>query len=198
MAEEKIVNKKVEQMESDTLESDVNVGEESLLEEVETEEVISAEEQIESLMQQVKDLEAQLEEKDNRYLRLQADLDNYRRRAKLDMEASVKYRAQSLITDLLPIIDNFERALQVKTENEEVKSVLTGMEMVYKSLLDALKNEGTEQIDAVGKEFDPNFHQAVMQVQDETFASNIVVEELQKGYLLKDRVIRPSMVKVNE
>lgn len=185
-------------MESDTLESDVNVGEESLLEEVETEEVISAEEQIESLMQQVKDLEAQLEEKDNRYLRLQADLDNYRRRAKLDMEASVKYRAQSLITDLLPIIDNFERALQVKTENEEVKSVLTGMEMVYKSLLDALKNEGTEQIDAVGKEFDPNFHQAVMQVQDETFASNIVVEELQKGYLLKDRVIRPSMVKVNE
>lgn len=164
----------------------------------EEKEELSLEDQIEQLNKQVKDLETQLEEKDNRYLRLQADLDNYRRRARLDAEASEKYRAQSLITDLLPIIDNFERALQVRTNSEEVKSVLTGMEMVYKSLLDALKNEGAEQIEAIGKEFDPHFHQAVMQVQDEAYDSNIVIEELQKGYILKDRVIRPSMVKVNE
>ena len=102
-----------------------------------------------------------------------------------------------MITDLLPAIDNFERALKMESDHEQVKSVLQGMEMVYRSILEALKNEGVEQIQAVGKEFDPNFHQAVMQVEVEGFESNMVVEEFQKGYILKDRVIRPSMVKVN-
>ena len=78
------------------------------------------------------------------------------------------------------------------------KPLLQGMEMVYRSLLDALKKEGVEQIEAVGKEFDPHLHQAVMQGEDENFGSNIVAEEFQKGYMLKDRVIRPAMVKVNQ
>ena len=129
---------------------------------------------------------------------MQADFENSRRRARLDLEATEKYRAQSLITGLLPAIDNFERALKLEADNEQAKSLLQGMEMVYRSLLDALKEEGAEQIEAVGKEFDPHIHQAVMQVEDENFDSNIVVEELQKGYILKDRVIRPSMVKVNQ
>jgi molecular chaperone GrpE len=76
--------------------------------------------------------------------------------------------------------------------------MLQGMEMVYRGIVDALKKEGVEPIDAVGKEFDPNFHQAVMQGEDENFSSNIVTDEFQKGYMLKDRVIRPSMVKVNQ
>ena len=84
------------------------------------------------------------------------------------------------------------------SDNDQTKSLLQGMEMVYRGLLDALKKEGVEQIEAVGKEFDPHLHQAVMQVEDENFGSNIVVEEFQKGYILKDRVIRPSMVKVNQ
>ena len=133
-----------------------------------------------------------------RILRLQADFDNSRRRARLDLEAAEKYKAQSLITDLLPALDNFERALKMEADNEQAKSLLQGMEMVYRSLLDALKKEGAEQIEAVGKEFDPHLHQAVMQVEDENFDSNIVVEEFQKGYMLKDRVIRPAMVKVNQ
>ena len=97
---------------------------------------------------------------------MQADYENSRRRAKLDLAATEKYKSQSLITDLLPAIDNFERALQIEADNEQTKSLLQGMEMVYRSLLDALKKEGAEQIEAVGKEFDPNLHQAIMQVED--------------------------------
>lgn len=146
----------------------------------------------------VAELEAKLEEAENRYLRLQADFDNFRRRSRLDLEASAKYRAQSVVTDLLPAIDNFERAMQMETDNEQAKSLLKGMDMVYQSLLSALKKEGVEQIESVGQEFDPHRHQAVMQDNDEKYGSNIVVAELQKGYMLKDRVIRPSMVKVNQ
>lgn len=148
--------------------------------------------------EKIAELEAKIEEMDNRYLRLQADFDNSRRRAKLDMEAAQKYRVQSIASDLVEALDNFERATKIEADNEQTKSLLSGMEMVYKAIIDALTKEGIEQISSVGEEFDPRLHQAVMQVQDENFGSNIVVEEFQKGYILKDRVIRPAMVKVNE
>jgi molecular chaperone GrpE len=148
--------------------------------------------------QEIQLLKAKLEEADNRNLRLQADFDNFRRRTRLDQEASEKYRAQKLITDLLPALDNFERAIQMEAENEHTKALLQGMDMVYRGLLEALKKEGVEVIEAVGKEFDPHLHQAVMQGEDENYGTNIVTAEFQKGYLLKDRVIRPSMVQVNQ
>ena len=154
--------------------------------------------ELQEVKQQKVELEAKLEEAENRILRMQADFENSRRRARLDLEATEKYKSQGLITELLPAIDNFERALKMETDNDQTKSVLQGMEMVYRSLLDTLKKEGAEQIEAVGKEFDPHLHQAIMQVEDENFGSNIVVEEFQKGYILKDRVIRPAMVKVNQ
>ena len=154
--------------------------------------------ELQDVKQQKVELEAKLEEAENRILRMQADFENSRRRARLDLEATEKYRAQSLITELLPAIDNFERALKMEADNDQAKSLLQGMEMVYRSLIDTLKKEGAEQIEAVGKEFDPHLHQAIMQVEDENFGSNIVVEEFQKGYILKDRVIRPAMVKVNQ
>ncbi|WHY76186.1 nucleotide exchange factor GrpE [Neobacillus sp. WH10] len=153
---------------------------------------------IDEQLQEIQLLKAKLEEADNRYLRLQADFDNFRRRTRLDQEASEKYRAQKLITDLLPSLDNFERAMNVEADNEQTKSLLQGMDMVYRSLLDTLKKEGVEQIESVGKEFDPHQHHAVMQGEDENYGSNIVTDEFQKGYLLKDRVIRPAMVKVNQ
>ncbi|MEH7303911.1 nucleotide exchange factor GrpE [Neobacillus drentensis] len=148
--------------------------------------------------QEIQMLKEKLVEADNRYLRLQADFDNFRRRTRLDLEAGQKYRAQKLITDLLPAIDNFERAMKIEADNEQTKTLLQGMDMVYRSLLDALKSEGVEPIESVGKEFDPHQHQAVMQGEDENYGSNIVTDEFQKGYLLKDRVIRPAMVKVNQ
>ena len=154
--------------------------------------------ELQDVKQQKVELEAKLEEAENRILRMQADFENSRRRARLDLEATEKYKSQGLITELLPAIDNFERALKMEADNDQAKSLLQGMEMVYRSLIDTLKKEGAEQIEAVGKEFDPHLHQAIMQVEDGNFGSNIVVEEFQKGYILKDRVIRPAMVKVNQ
>lgn len=154
--------------------------------------------QVEDLQHQIDELQGLLDEKENKLLRVQADFENYKRRCRLEMEAAQKYRSQNVVTEILPALDNFERALQVEAESEQTKSLLQGMEMVRRQLMDALEKEGVEAIEAVGQEFDPNLHQAVMQVEDENFGSNIVIEELQKGYKLKDRVIRPSMVKVNQ
>ncbi|GGJ63123.1 molecular chaperone GrpE [Anoxybacillus voinovskiensis] len=169
---------------------------------VETEqELAEAEAQNEELAKahaQIAELQNKLQEMEQRYLRLYADFDNFRRRTKLEFEAAEKYRAQSLVTDLLPALDNFERALKVEVEDEKAKSILHGVEMVYRSLVEALKKEGVEAIESVGKPFDPHVHQAVMQVEDSNYEPNTVVEEFQKGYKLKDRVIRPAMVKVNQ
>ena len=146
----------------------------------------------------VDELQAKLTETEGRTLRLQADFENYKRRVQMDKQVAEKYRAQSLVSDILPALDNFERAMQVEATDEQTKSLLQGMEMVHRQLLEALTKEGVEVIEAVGKQFDPNEHQAIMQVEDSEFESNAVVEEFQKGYKLKDRVIRPSMVKVNQ
>ncbi|MDR4174316.1 nucleotide exchange factor GrpE, partial [Bacillus nitratireducens] len=97
-----------------------------------------------------------------RTLSLQADFENQKRRVQLDKQASEKYRAQSLVSDNLPDIDNFERAMQVETTDEQTKSLLQGMEMVHRQLLEALTKEGVEVIDSVGNQFDPNEHQVIM------------------------------------
>lgn len=141
--------------------------------------------------------QAEIADLNNRLLRVQADYDNFRRRSREEKEAAAKYRAQGFIEELLPALDNFERALSVKPESEEAKSLAQGLNMVYNQLQEALKKEGVTAIETVGQPFDPHLHQAVMQVEEEGFESNQVVEELQKGYKLKDRVLRPSMVKVN-
>ncbi|CAM5195836.1 Protein GrpE OS=Ureibacillus acetophenoni OX=614649 GN=grpE PE=3 SV=1 [Ureibacillus acetophenoni] len=180
----------VNQTTEDTSEETLNAKEE---EQVEAE--LSTEEQYK---QQITELEAKLVEEENRFLRLRADYDNLRRRAALDREAQEKYRAQSLLTDLLPVLDNFERALQVEVTSDDAVSLYKGIEMVYKSLVDAINKEGLEVIPAEGESFDPNIHQAVMQEADSEKESGIILRELQKGYKLKDRVLRPSMVSVNE
>ncbi|MFC7320933.1 nucleotide exchange factor GrpE [Halobacillus campisalis] len=138
------------------------------------------------------------EEVHNRLLRLQADYDNFRRRTQKEKEADRKYKAQSLVEELIPVLDNFERALQVEVEGDAAQNFASGMKMVYDQFQAALDKEGVEEIPAKGEEFDPHLHQAVMQVEDENFESNVVVEQLQKGYRLNDRVIRPAMVKVNQ
>jgi len=144
------------------------------------------------------ELQAKLDDEENRHLRLRADFDNMRRRNQLDREAAEKYRAQSLLSDLLPVLDNFERALQVEATSEEAASIVKGIEMVYRSLIEAIEKEGLQVIKAEGEPFDPNIHQAVMQEQDSEKETGVVLRELQKGYILKDRVLRPSMVSVNE
>ncbi|MGB6407883.1 MAG: nucleotide exchange factor GrpE [Planococcus donghaensis] len=147
---------------------------------------------------EVEKLRKQLEAEQNKYLRLLADYDNFKRRTQKDKELANKFRSQSLLADLLPVLDNFERAMSATTKSEESASLLKGIEMVQKSLLEAVNREGLEEIKSVGEQFDPNFHQAVMQEKDDSAEPGVVLQELQKGYILKDRVLRPAMVKVNE
>ncbi|MBC1520818.1 nucleotide exchange factor GrpE [Listeria aquatica] len=164
----------------------------------ETVEELDEQNQVAELVKKVADLEEKVEEAENRYLRLQADFENVKKRNILDREAAIKYRSESLATDLLPALDSFEKALATSSDSEEVAALLKGMEMVHNQIINALQKEGIEPIVALGEQFDPNFHQAVIQDQDETKPSNEITAELQKGYKIKDRVIRPSMVKVNE
>nr|WP_226906147.1 nucleotide exchange factor GrpE [Listeria innocua] len=182
---------------------------EKLAEEIEQEELNSldeSEETVEEVTEEtlteeqakILELENKLDEVENRYLRMQADFENVKKRHIADRDASQKYRSQSLAQDLLPALDSFEKALATTSDQEEVKQILKGMEMVYNQILVAFEKEGIEVIPAVGEQFDPNFHQAVMQDSDENAGSNEITAELQKGYKLKDRVIRPSMVKVNQ
>ncbi|RAK46911.1 nucleotide exchange factor GrpE [Macrococcus epidermidis] len=154
----------------------------------------SEEETTDELTETKKSLEA-AEEK---YLRLYAEFENYKKRTRAELDTERTYRAQSVLRDILPAIDNIERALAQKGESEAFKSLHKGVEMVYESLLSSLKDNGLEVIEALDQPFDPNLHQAVMQEHDENKDSGIVLDELQKGYKLKERVLRPSMVKVNE
>lgn len=198
MADEKTTNSaEMEQQENVQVEETV----EEVFEEAEatpSNEENAVEEELKAANEKIAVLEAKLEEETNRYLRLQADFDNSRRRSRLDMEAAQTYRAQSLVMDLLPSIDNLERALKIEAVDEQTQSLYTGVEMVYRGIIEALNKEGVEAIEAVGTEFDPHLHQAVMQEEVDGTESNIVVEEFQKGYKLKDRVIRPAMVKVSQ
>lgn len=183
-----VVDEQEEKVENEELNNNVEGQQEA--EEMQEEELTEEQKIIEQL-------EKEKEELNNRLLRVHADYDNFRRRTREEKERDAKYRSQNLVEEILPVLDNFERALNVETTNDESKSILQGMDMIYRQLLEALKKEGVSVIEAVGKPFDPNYHQAVMQVEEDGYESNTVVEELQKGYMLNDRVIRPSMVKVN-
>lgn len=145
-----------------------------------------------------KKLEAELAEMQDRTLRVQADFENFRKRVRAEQASDAKYRVQPLAEELLPVLDNFERALSVEVTNEESKSILTGVDMVYRQLVQALEAVDVKEIQAQNEPFDPYKHQAVMQEQSEEHEPGSVMEVLQKGYMLKDRVIRPAMVKVNE
>lgn len=185
-----VKNEKVEDIDA-VEEAQVDTGEA-------TEEII--EEVIEEIeeIDEVEQLKAEVQEAEHKYLRILADYDNYKRRAKLDQEALQKYKAQGVLTNLIPVMDNFSRALAVEAKTDEARTMMEGMDMIYRSLSEALKTEGLTEIEALDQEFDPNFHQAIMTDHVEDKPSGVVLEELQKGYILKDRVLRPSMVKVNE
>ena len=139
-------------------------------------------------------LEADLAEKDAQMLRLRADFDNFRRRSVKEREELAAVVTQGILTDMLPLLDNFERALSA--EGSDLDSFRAGVSMIYKQMTEALAKNGLEVIDTKDKKFDPNFHQAVMRVQDPEKEDDTIEQELQKGYMAKGRVIRPSMVQV--
>ena len=136
---------------------------------------------------------AELTDKVKRQL---AEFENFRKRTEKEKSQMYMVGAKDVIEKLLPVVDSFERGIKSIKEEEKDNPVASGMEMIYKQLMSALTELGVTPIEAIGKEFDPNFHNAVMHVDDEELGENIIVEELQKGYQYKDVVLRYSMVKV--
>lgn len=138
----------------------------------------------------------QIEELTDKYRRTMAEFDNFRKRTEKEKAAMYEIGAKDIIEKMLPIVDNFERGLLGLSEEEKTAPFADGMDKVYKQLMKALEDAGVKPIEAVGCEFDPNLHNAVMHVEDENFGENVVAEELQKGYMYRDSVVRHSMVKV--
>lgn len=138
----------------------------------------------------------QIEELTDRLKRQMAEFDNFRKRTEKEKEARFEIGAKSVIEKMLPIVDNFERGLATVSEEQREDPFVEGMEKVYKQLMASFEAMDVMQIEAVGKEFDPNLHNAVLHVEDESYGENIVAEELLKGYTYKGNVVRYSMVKV--
>ena len=137
-----------------------------------------------------------IEELTDRVTRQMAEFDNFRKRTEKEKAAMYEIGAKSIIEKLLPVVDNFERGFLTVAEEDKEDSFVKGMEMVYKQIMTTFETLGVKPIEAVGKEFNPDLHNAVMHVEDETVGENIVVEEFQKGYTYRDSVVRHSMVKV--
>lgn len=138
----------------------------------------------------------QIEELTDKLKRSMAEFENFRRRTEKEKAAMFEVGAKSVIEKILPVVDNFERGMASLNEEEAQSPFAEGMDKIYKQLLTVLESMEVKPIEALGKEFDPNFHNAVMHVEDEEAGENTVVEEFQKGYLYRDSVIRHSMVKV--
>lgn len=172
----------VEETKTETVEE---VNEETVTEQVSEASVI------ETLNEQVNQLK-------NDVARAYADTENLKKRLNNEAQLQMKYRIQSFALEVLPVMDNLERALAQKTSNEEAASIQKGMEMIYNQLKAALEKEGVTEVDCLNKEFDANTQQSLMMEKKEGVESNIVIEVLQKGYLLKDRLLRAALVKVSE
>ncbi len=165
--------------------------------EVETSKAEEASEGAASTSTESQRLQELAEEYQGRALRAQADFDNFRRRTLKEKEELAQYATSKLVTELLPVMDNFERALVTTPANPEFEAFAKGVNMIFRQLEGVLKAEGLTAMETVGQPFNPEYHQAIMQVESEEYEEGIVTEEIQKGYLLKDKVLRPAMVKVS-
>lgn len=137
-----------------------------------------------------------IEELTDRITRQMAEFDNFRKRTEKEKSQMYEIGAKDIIEKILPVVDNFERGLAAAPEDEKSGPFVEGMEKIYKQLMTTLEEIGVKPIEAVGQEFDPDFHNAVMHVEDEEFGENIIAEEFQRGYMYRDSVVRHSMVKV--
>ena len=150
------------------------------------------------LIQKYKEIEGLAEKNYDLYLRSQAEIDNLKKRFQKEKEGLVKYANESLIKQLLSVVDNLEQAICHSGENTSLEAIKEGVELTHKGLMDVLKKGGVEEIDALGKPFDPNFHEAVFEQEDPETESGTVLQEFQKGYLLNQRLISPTKVIVSK
>ncbi len=141
-------------------------------------------------------LKEDYEKLNNQYIRLAADFENYRKRQEAERESLLRFGTENALTKMLEVLDNFERAEKALENIEDCKQYKDSFELLHKQVIDTLTKLGMEPIDAAGKEFDPNFHDAVMQTPTSEYPEHTVIAELQKGYKLGDKVLRPSLVNV--
>ncbi|MEI8129570.1 MAG: nucleotide exchange factor GrpE [bacterium] len=152
--------------------------------------------QIETAQEAENKLQQDFDNLNNQYLRLAADFDNFRKRQAQERESLLKYGAEEALKKLIEVLDNFDRAKQAIQNTEDVNQVKESFNLLYNQIFDNLSKLGLEVIDSQGKEFDPNFHEAVMQTPTDEHPENHVIMELQKGYKLGDKVLRPTLVNV--
>ncbi len=138
----------------------------------------------------------QIEDLNDRLKRQMAEFDNFRKRSEKEKSQMYDMGAKTVVEKILPVVDNFERGLAAVPEENKEDAFVAGMDKIYKQMMTVLEEIGVKPIEAVGQEFDPNFHNAVMHVEDEELGENVIAEELQKGYMYRDAVVRHSMVKV--
>lgn len=150
--------------------------------------------------EEINKLKEEISLKDEKILRIQAEMMNFKRRKEEETSYMLKYANEDIIKSLLPVVDNFERGLILDDNDlsDEVSKFLSGFKMIYSDIIGIFNKNEVKEIDALGVEFDPTKHQAVLVEHDENKPANVVLEVLQKGYMYKDKVIRPAMVKVNE
>jgi len=150
------------------------------------------------LIEKVEEAEAASQKNYDLYLRSQAEIDNLRKRYQKEQQGLVKFANESLIKQLLPVADNLEKAIEHSQNETSVDALREGVELTLKALMDVLQKAGAQTIEAVGESFDPNFHEAVSEVSDDRVAAGTVLKDLQKGYTLHQRLLRPSMVIVSK
>ena len=196
MSEEKKKDVTEEAKETKTEETKAETVQEEIIEEAPEKTPETEKEKKEAKKDKKDPKDAQIEDLTDRLRRTMAEFDNFRKRTEKEKSAMFEIGAKDIIERILPVIDNFERGLASIPEDAKGSAFANGMEMIYKQLLKNLEDAGVKPIEALGQPFDPNFHNAVMHVEDEEAGENIVVEEFQKGYTYKDFVVRHSMVKV--
>ncbi len=148
------------------------------------------------LQNEIDELKSEVDRLKNAYAKAYADTENVKKRLQNEADTNKKYRIQSFAKEILPAIDNLERAMAASDDSES--QLKKGVEMIYNQLIKSLKDEGVEEIDCLNKKFDPNFEQSIMVEKKEGVEPGVVIEVLQKGYMLKDRVLRAAMVKISE
>ena len=200
MAEKKeeMMEEVLEDLEKDAAEKQAEEVSEAEETETETEAAESGEQAEEGAFGKKKKdkKDEQIEELNDKLKRQMAEFDNFRKRTEKEKTQMYDMGAKSIIEKILPVIDNFERGLAAVPEEQREDAFVVGMDKVYRQMLTELDASGVKPIEAVGQEFDPNFHNAVMQVESEEYDSGVVAQELQKGYMYKDSVVRHSMVAV--
>ena len=167
--------------------------------ESENESVVNAADPLKELEEKLKNTELEAKQTYDRFLRVSAEFDNFKKRSAREMSEFRKYANESLISEMLTVVDNIERAISTSSSDNQANScIIEGVSLTLKEILRVFDNFGVKPIESLCKTFDPNFHQAVMQEESEEHPDNTVIAELQKGYMIHDRLLRPSMVVVSK